>query len=762
MSIVEPGKITVPFADSGLKNTIPQAANNTTGKAGFDKGFPERTMLPKASGGIPPSGMDFNGILFDVTNILRYMQAGGRPTFSAEMATAIGGYPVGAVLVSNDGKSVFQNTLDGNANDPNLVATGWARPDLQVMELYRRSYAEAGDNVAGTFQAGFTYVNANDVGIDLATGKGYTGPAGVVAAGTNPASGGFVDVSGVISNQTTVFASTFGSGIESLGAAIGFAKANGISRVVCDHKQISVTNPNRSSTGYSSYMTWNYCALIDGFDGEIDLSACEFSVAPWTTSAARITVFVLTNCSGVFKLPRVKGNLRQHNMGTTYIDDSFVRVGGGCKNLKVHNGRLIEDYPGFGVMVRHYQQDNPTATFADTVPDNIDVVGRGGVVGCWSGGVVTVTGYNVTVTVNSEWNGTVPPLNGNFVSNIGHGVHFEAVTDGSQNPYVNNQRAVMCNTGYNKLNGLMFHTAIKNYSALNNHSYGNGQYGAEYNAYTDGLISFGNTFEGNADGGLLLSLSTASWAGLAGKSVGAEIRDDIKFNQGFGINDLSHAKGVTIGGRVRRNKGSGYFAADGSSTNRNTLSGLILEDNGDGAASDVYAMTLTSEIIAGVTIINSNPATYKQIPIRLKASRPLVTGEVVVIGDSPNGVDVVIDGGQPARVPAGLSKSPLTFSNGSFISDRLFRGTFGTGQWLIPMGFDMIDLTAVSGQFPSYMLTEEATAKNTGYPTKIRVNAKDATLTLRSGTVNGSSSMSLTAGVIYTVTYTGVNQATVA
>lgn len=64
-----------------------------------------------------------------------------------------------------------------------------------VLESLRRSYVEAGYNVVGTFQAGFTYVNANDVGIDLATGKGYTGLAGPVDAGTDPTSGGFVDVS---------------------------------------------------------------------------------------------------------------------------------------------------------------------------------------------------------------------------------------------------------------------------------------------------------------------------------------------------------------------------------------------------------------------------------------------------------------------------------------------------------------------------------------------------------------------------------------
>ena len=68
-------------------------------------------------------------------------------------------------------------------------------------EALRRSYAEAGYKVVGTFQEGFTLVNANDIGIDETTGKGYTGPAGTVAAGTNPASGGFVDRSDELLRQ---------------------------------------------------------------------------------------------------------------------------------------------------------------------------------------------------------------------------------------------------------------------------------------------------------------------------------------------------------------------------------------------------------------------------------------------------------------------------------------------------------------------------------------------------------------------------------
>lgn len=196
MSISEPGKLLTPWAEAGLKNEIPQTASSVTGRAGFDRGFPAINMTPKEEGGIPPFGQDFNGIFYEITKILRYMQAGGQPTFDADFASAIGGYPAGAILSSDDGASLFRSVVDGNVTNPNLGGEGWARPDLQMMELYRRSYAEAGYNlVDGSFEAGGTLVNTNDVLLQERTGKAFSGPAGTVAAGTNPASGGFVDQS---------------------------------------------------------------------------------------------------------------------------------------------------------------------------------------------------------------------------------------------------------------------------------------------------------------------------------------------------------------------------------------------------------------------------------------------------------------------------------------------------------------------------------------------------------------------------------------
>lgn len=195
MSIAEPAKIITPWADTGSKNPIPENANNTTGAAGFDKGFPDITMTPPEAGGVPPAGQDFNGIFYEVTSILRYMQAGGRPTFSATLAAEIGGYPNGAMVLGDNGIAIYTNRQDGNLSNPNSGGGGWAREDLMLIESLRRSYAESGYNVVGTFQLGFTIANVNDIGIDEATGRGYTGPIGPVAAGTNPTSTGFVDVS---------------------------------------------------------------------------------------------------------------------------------------------------------------------------------------------------------------------------------------------------------------------------------------------------------------------------------------------------------------------------------------------------------------------------------------------------------------------------------------------------------------------------------------------------------------------------------------
>ena len=71
-----------------------------------------------------------------------------------------------------------------------------------VSEALRRSYADAGFTlVDGSFEEGGTLTGTTDVLLCKANGKAFSGPAGVVAAGTDPASGGFVDYSEQIAGK---------------------------------------------------------------------------------------------------------------------------------------------------------------------------------------------------------------------------------------------------------------------------------------------------------------------------------------------------------------------------------------------------------------------------------------------------------------------------------------------------------------------------------------------------------------------------------
>jgi len=127
--LVKPTTIVEPFANSGSKNTIPVTASPTPGRASLDTGFPSLTMTPVSQGGVPPSGLDFNGILNWITQHTTWLNGGGQYTFDATLAAFIGGYPVGMVLQSNDGLSSYVNVQSGNSTDfnstPSSIGVSW-------------------------------------------------------------------------------------------------------------------------------------------------------------------------------------------------------------------------------------------------------------------------------------------------------------------------------------------------------------------------------------------------------------------------------------------------------------------------------------------------------------------------------------------------------------------------------------------------------------------------------------------------------------
>lgn len=124
MTISTPTKLTVPFAASGDKNAIP-VPSQSGGAASYTAGFPPLTMTPKASGGVPPSGRDMNGILFSLSQAIQYEQSGGHFPYDSSFAATVGGYPVGAVVQSTDNSGFWVNGSSNNTTDPETFGAGW-------------------------------------------------------------------------------------------------------------------------------------------------------------------------------------------------------------------------------------------------------------------------------------------------------------------------------------------------------------------------------------------------------------------------------------------------------------------------------------------------------------------------------------------------------------------------------------------------------------------------------------------------------------
>jgi len=125
-----PSKIPLPFANSAgssYKNTIPVASQIgiTNGKASLTDGFPPLTFQAISSGGVPPFGADFNGILYEITAIQQWQEAGGFFPFDSAFAATIGGYPKGAIVQSSTFAGLWVSTIENNSNNPDTTGTGW-------------------------------------------------------------------------------------------------------------------------------------------------------------------------------------------------------------------------------------------------------------------------------------------------------------------------------------------------------------------------------------------------------------------------------------------------------------------------------------------------------------------------------------------------------------------------------------------------------------------------------------------------------------
>ena len=133
---------------AGGQHTDIQDTTLESGRASFQKGFPEETSTPIDEGGVPPKRQDFNAMGYIPMSHNFFAQNGGCYTFNSDVSNAIGGYPKGAILW------VWENNLPAypvvsmkNGNSDNFVET----PSFINGTSWRKlAINAAGDAMIGT------------------------------------------------------------------------------------------------------------------------------------------------------------------------------------------------------------------------------------------------------------------------------------------------------------------------------------------------------------------------------------------------------------------------------------------------------------------------------------------------------------------------------------------------------------------------------------------------------------------------------------
>lgn len=296
MSISVPAKIPVPWATSGLKNTIPAASDPVTGLAGYDQGFTAINMTPRTAGGIPPFGQDFNGIFYAVTEALRYLETGALFPYDGTFATAVGGYPLGSRLQSTDGYGVWVTTTANNTTDPEAFGAGWApagsgitsvamsnaNVTLTALQAVRPIIVITGTLTANinlvfpTYQRQWLVVNSA-TGAFSVTCKTASGSGVAVATGT------------------TALVYGDGTNISSF-SSVSFASNAEAQALTATNKVISPATLAAAFQGANASLSTNG---YQKFPGGVILQWCSLSLAPSASGSVTFPIAFPTACARV-------------------------------------------------------------------------------------------------------------------------------------------------------------------------------------------------------------------------------------------------------------------------------------------------------------------------------------------------------------------------------------------------------------------------------------------------------------------------------
>lgn len=126
-----PTKLDIIWA-SGTTSTYVRSIPDTSSDpnaASLTLGFPPNTFVDVTSGGEPPDGRDWNGILKVLSAWSQWLSAGGAGAilYDGAFSAAVGGYPKYAMLANASTPGLFWiSTADSNTTDPDSSGANWS------------------------------------------------------------------------------------------------------------------------------------------------------------------------------------------------------------------------------------------------------------------------------------------------------------------------------------------------------------------------------------------------------------------------------------------------------------------------------------------------------------------------------------------------------------------------------------------------------------------------------------------------------------
>lgn len=204
-SVVQPDLIPQPWSQSGSHTTIPDTTSEF-GRASWSLGFPPETALPLNAGGIPPNWLDFQGVLYALSQHAIFEQAGGRYAWNTDT-----NYPAGACIIGSNGvvyQALQESGPGTSAGAKNPTSSGssayWgplATPDGSTIKLTNGKLAV---NLSGVADGTTIVANNNKLSVSpsgIADGTTIIDNGGKLTA---VGGGGGGDASTLVDNKTTV------------------------------------------------------------------------------------------------------------------------------------------------------------------------------------------------------------------------------------------------------------------------------------------------------------------------------------------------------------------------------------------------------------------------------------------------------------------------------------------------------------------------------------------------------------------------------